>query len=105
MVCTHKSFCLDFEKICQEIKFETVIVDECHKGFSDIFRMAINKSFDRANFFGLSGTPFTPELAQEDLEKYYGKVIDVKDGYDYTPDFKIIDYSPAKVKIQGQESE
>lgn len=103
-ICTKKSFSTDFEKICKEVNFETVIVDECHEWFSDAFRFAINKSFERANFFGMSATPFTPELTQSDIEKYYWKVIDVKDGYDYTPQFKIIDYSPAKVKIQGKES-
>ncbi len=53
----------------------------------------------------MSATPFTPELEQEDLEKYFGRVIDVKDAYDYTPDFEIINYKPWKIRIKGEESD
>lgn len=37
-ICTKKSFALDHDLICPAKKFQTVIVDECHQGFSDAFR-------------------------------------------------------------------
>lgn len=107
-ICTKKSFSLDFEEICKpENRFETIVVDECHMGFSDAFRFALNKGFDQKNvhLYGMSATPFTPELEVEDFEKYFGRKIDVKDEYDYTPDFEIIDYKPASILVKGQESE
>ncbi|HMS90643.1 MAG TPA: DEAD/DEAH box helicase family protein [Candidatus Absconditabacterales bacterium] len=103
-ICTKKSFSTDYEKIQNEGKFETIIIDECHEGFSESFRLAINKSFKNVNLFGMSATPFTPELEQKYLERYFGKVIDVMDGYDYKPDFEIIDYKPGKIKIKGEIS-
>ncbi len=104
-ICTKKSFSLDFDKIADpKNHFETLIIDECHEWFSDALRMAINKSFRQVNLFGMSATPFTPFLEEKDLEKYFGKVIDVKDWYDYTPDFEIINYKPWKIRIQWKES-
>ncbi|MDD3302252.1 MAG: DEAD/DEAH box helicase family protein [Candidatus Gracilibacteria bacterium] len=106
-VCTKKSFFLDHEKICKEGNFETIIIDECHEGFSEKLRFALNKGFSgkEINLFGLSGTPCTPELDEKDFEKYFGKLIDVKDEYDYKPDFEFIEYKPGKVKIDGEESD
>ncbi len=103
-ICTKKSFSTDYEKICEGMNFETLIIDECHEWFSDKLRLAINKSFKIVNLFGMSATPFTPELEQEDIEKYFGKVIDVMDGYDYKPNFEIINYKPGSVKIKWVES-
>ncbi len=103
-VCTKISFSKDYEKICApENRFETLVIDECHDWFSDKLRLAINKSFKQANLYGMSATPYTPDMEVEDLERYFGKLIDVKDKYDYTPDFEIIDYKPGKVWIQGKE--
>lgn len=103
-ICTKKSFSTDYEKIQSEWKFETIIIDECHEWFSESFRLAINKSFKQVNFFWMSATPFTPELEQKYLERYFWKVIDVMDWYDYKPDFEIIDYKPWKVKIKWELS-
>lgn len=102
-ICTKMSFSKDYEKICDDTKFETVIIDECHEWFSDNFRLAINKSFSQINLYWMSATPFTPMLEQEHLERYYGRVIDVMDWYDYKPDFEVINYKPWKVCIWWKE--
>ncbi len=106
-VCTKKSFFLDHEKICKEWNFETIIIDECHEWFSEKLRFALNKwfSWKEINLFWLSWTPCTPELDEKDFEKYFWKLIDVKDEYDYKPDFEFIEYKPWKVKIDWEESD
>lgn len=104
-ICTKKSFSTDFDEICKEWQFETIIIDECHEWFSELLRFAINKSFKQVNLYWMSATPFTPELEQEDLEKYFWKVIDVKDEYDYKPDFEIVNYKPWKIRLKWIESD
>ena len=51
----------------------------------------MNKSFQDIALYGMSATPFTADLDQFHLEKYFGAIIDAKSEY-VTPDIKIISY-------------
>ena len=73
------------------MKFETIIVDECHQGFSDSFRAAMNKNFENVALYGMSATPFTANLTEDHLSKYFGAIIQAKNEYK-TPEIKMINY-------------
>jgi len=85
-----------FPMVSQEdiSQFDIVIVDECHQGFTPKFRDHMNLSFKdkQIYMYWLTATPFTWDLLQEDLEKYYGRVIDLKKDYDFIPEFFFYNY-------------
>ena len=75
-------------------EFECILVDELQTGFSPKFRTKFNTDFHNKDIFlyGLSATPSTNEFNQEDLEKYYGKTIEIKKDYDFIPEFTFFNY-------------
>lgn len=79
--------------------FKWVIVDELQTGFSPKFRNKFNMDFDEKEifFYWLSATPSTNEFDQDNMEKYYGKTIEVEKAYDFIPDFTFIDYYHPKL--------
>jgi superfamily II DNA or RNA helicase len=96
-IMTKKSFCLDYDKISQ--KFWLVLIDEAPVQFSKILWSAINIYFNNQKWialYGLSGTPKKLLLDQEDLEKYFGRIIEVKwqenNWYNYIPKIIMYDY-------------
>jgi len=92
-VMTKKSFdlCKDEDELSD---FDCVIVDENHQGFTKKFRDKFNTVFHNKDIYlyGLSATPYTAELNTSDLEKYYGKIIEVKKDYDFIPSFIFFNY-------------
>lgn len=78
--------------------FRLILVDECHQGFSNKFIKKTNVTFYGIDigFYGLSATPKTDALDTKDLEKYYGKVIEVGSGYDFIPKFVFHNYTHNK---------
>lgn len=79
-------------------QFWAIIVDECHQWFTDKFIAKMNYALDwmPIHLYWLSATPYTDWLKEEDLEKYYGKIIEVKRWYDFTPRFHFYNYSSEK---------
>ena len=75
--------------------FWAIISDECHQGFTEKFRNKLNYGLSTADvhFYWLSATPYTDALKEEDLEKYYGKIIEVKKWYDFIPTFHFYNYA------------
>jgi len=74
--------------------FDSVIIDECHQWFSKKFRDKFNVAFKNRDvyLYGLSATPSTVDLDEKDLEKYFGKVIEIKKEYDFIPSFTFYNY-------------
>lgn len=100
-IMTKKSFSLDCEKINKF--FWLVLIDEAPIWFSKTFWNSLNKYFHDIKWvalYWLSGTPQKNELETADLEKYFGKVIEVKNQknnwYNIIPDFKLYDYNVPK---------
>jgi len=91
-ICTKTSFSNDYEEICSKEKFDLIIIDEMHSWFTDNLRLAINKSFNQVALYWMSWTTYTQEIQQEDLEKYFWKIIEISDSYNYIPEFEIISY-------------
>jgi len=96
-IMTKKSFTMDYNKI--NYFFWLVLVDEAPIGFSKKFWTALNTFFHCKNntaLYGLSGTPLKNDLTTEDLEKYFGKIIEVKNQinnwYNIIPKFTMLDY-------------
>ena len=94
-VCTKKSFSKDYELFSH---FKVVIIDEMHQGFSDLFRNWLNKWFywKRIALYWMSWTTYTQELKAEHLEKYFGKVIDLKIWYSIIPKFTFLNFYNTK---------
>jgi len=78
--------------------FTCVLVDELQTWFSPKFRTKFNTDFHNRDiyFYWLSATPSTNEFDQVDLEKYYGKTIEIKKEYDFIPDFTFFNYYSGK---------
>ena len=74
--------------------FNCVIIDECHQWFTKKFRDKLNIFFHNKDIYlyGLSATPSTNELNESDLEKYYGKIIEVKKDHEFIPEFTFYNY-------------
>lgn len=74
--------------------FDTIIIDECHQWFTKWFRDKFNETYYWSNIYlyWLSATPSTNDLDQEDLEKYFGKIIEIKKDYDFIPSFTFYNY-------------
>lgn len=91
-IMTKKSFQLCEHGLLQN--FNCIIVDECHQWFTKKFWDKLNTVFHNKDIFlyGLSATPSTNELNESDLEKYYGKIIEIKQEYDFIPEFIFINY-------------
>lgn len=109
-ICTKKSFAWSFYKqergqsnpaLPKDIShfeqfkhFKTIIVDEMHQGFTDKFRFALNYSFHNKliSLYWMSGTCYTQDLNQEELEKYYWKTIDLEIWYNIIPEFTFLNF-------------
>ncbi len=92
-IMTKKSFCLDSEKIKQE--FSLVLIDEAPVQFSKTLWNWINKFFHWKKWvalYWLSWTPYKDFLQEEDLEKYFWKIINVENNYNIIPEFIFYDY-------------
>lgn len=78
--------------------FGCIISDECHQGFTDKFIEKMNISLDGhpIHLYWLSATPYTKDLNENDLEKYFGKIIEVKKDYDFIPRFIFYNYNSDK---------
>ena len=74
--------------------FDCIIVDELQTGFTPKFRDKMNEICKDKEIFlyWLSATPYTAELNESDMEKYYGKMIEIKKDYDFIPKFKFFNY-------------
>ncbi len=94
-VCTKQSFLKDYESFSE---FKVVIVDEMHQGFTDKYIESINKCFHgkKIAIYWMSGTTYTQDLKSEHLEKYYGKIIDLKIWYWIIPKFTFLNYHNSK---------
>jgi superfamily II DNA or RNA helicase len=84
------------------VDFDTILVDENHQWFSDKFRNKMNTTFSWKEIFlyWLSWTPYTEELEIVDLEKYYGKVINVQNEYNFIPSFIFYNYKTPKNDLE-----
>jgi len=96
-IMTKKSFCLDFQKI--QNNFNLVLIDEAPVGFSKTFWESLNIFFHSKKWIALYWLSWTPQkelLDPCDLEKYFWKLIEVKNQinnwYNYIPKFTMYDY-------------
>lgn len=96
-IMTKRSFVMDYEKINQS--FWLVLIDEAPIGFSKKFWSALNIFFHwkpNIGLYGLSWTPQKNDLDTQDLEKYFGKLLEVKgqknNWYNIIPKFEMMDY-------------
>lgn len=74
--------------------FDLILIDELQTGFSDLFINKFNKWFQNRDIYvyWLSATPYTANLTTADLERYYWKLIEPKQKYDFIPNFHFINY-------------
>lgn len=97
-IMTKKIFSLDQEKISND--FNLILIDEAPVQFSKNFWNALNFVFDWKKWialYWLSWTPQKIELNQDDLQKYFWEIIEVKNQarnwYNIIPDFTMYDYT------------
>jgi len=118
-IMTKRSFVMDYEKI--DNFFWLVLIDEAPIGFSKKFWSALDVYFhwkESIGLYGLSWTPQKNDLDTEDLEKYFGKILEVKgqknNGYNIIPKFTMLDYytdehyefeGPAELRTAISENE
>lgn len=103
-ICTKNSFVKKFDSIKKESNFDVIICDEAEQGFSKDFWEAMN-SFCHPRkwiaFYWLTGTPKRDNLSTQDLEKYFGKIIEVQgqenNWYNIVPNFTFYDYYTDKI--------
>jgi len=96
-IMTKKSFALDSIKI--KNIFNLVLIDEAPVWFSKSFWNWLNLFFDWKKWvalYWLSWTPQKIELDQSDLERYFWKILEIKNQsknwYNIIPDFTFYDY-------------
>lgn len=96
-IMTKKSFSMDYDVIKE--KFWLVLIDEAPIWFSKAFWNALNIFFDWKKWialYWLSGTPEKNELETADLERYFWRLLQIKNQannwYNIIPDFKFFDY-------------
>lgn len=96
-VMTKSSFIRDFKNSFS--KFNLIICDEAPISFNKNFWCTMNKFCHGKKwvaFYGLSWTPQTNELDENDMEKYFWKTIKVEglenNGYNMIPEFHFYDY-------------
>lgn len=94
-IMTKKSFCLHYDKL--ENNYWLILVDEAPVWFSSMFYYTMNKYNNNRKwvwFYGLSATPEKIDLNEQDLAKYFGRIIQVneEDEEKIQPKFKMFDY-------------
>ncbi len=91
-VMTKSSYLIVDKELMED--FGCVLVDELQTWFSPKFRDKFNTDFNHKDifFYWLSATPSTNDLNQKDLEKYYGKSIEISNDYDFIPEFTFFNY-------------
>lgn len=95
-IMTKRSFVMDSGKISSA--FWLVLIDEAPIWFSKKFWSALNIFSHWKNIwlYWLSWTPQKNDLNTEHLEKYFGKILEIKDqennGYNIIPKFQMLDY-------------
>lgn len=75
--------------------FDCILVDELQTWFSDLFIEKMNTTYkDNKNIslYWLSATPYTQNFTESDMEKYYWKIIEPKQQYDFIPSFTFFNY-------------
>lgn len=118
---TQDFYIKEFEKISKNIEkmklkqkhfksvsdFKCILIDEAPVQFSQKFWEGVNLFFDGIDWvalYGLSGTAYKIELTQTDLEKFFGKTIEVKqkenNGYNYKPKITMYDYMVDKWRYE-----
>lgn len=97
-IMTKKSFSLDYKNIQKD--FNLVLIDERPVWFSKKFWDTLNIFFANKKWIALYWLSWTPEkllLDVDDLQKYFGKIIEVKwqenNWYNIIPKFTMYDYS------------
>jgi len=105
-----------------DFNFKLVLIDEAPIYFSKDFWNWLNAFFDWKKWialYWLSATPFTLDLDESDLERYFWKLIMVKkkdkNWYNFIPDFTFYDYivdkwiyeyeNPAEMRTAVSENE
>lgn len=75
--------------------FDCILVDELQTWFSDLFIEKMNITYKdnwNISLYWLSATPYTQNLTEEDMEKYYWKIIEPHQKYDFIPNFTFFNY-------------